>query len=172
MKIKKINDNKLKIFLSINDLDEKNIDVDTFLANPIESQNLFLEILDLVEEKYNFDIENNKAIIEAISLDNNNIFILTITKLKTDIDTAQENNSNIYCFDNTDDILSFYSTLQKNNIKLINHNIYQLGNKYYFLLNDCEQQNFKIFLLEFSSPVHNYSFLKDILIEYANKIKN
>ena len=59
MQIKKINNDKLKIILSSNDLDEKNVDVDSFLANPIESQNLFFEILDLAEEKYDFDIDNN-----------------------------------------------------------------------------------------------------------------
>ena len=83
MQIKKINNNKLKVILNLNDLNEKNKDIDSFLSNSIESQNLFFEILDLAEEKYDFDIENNKAVVEAISLDNN-IFVLTITKLKND----------------------------------------------------------------------------------------
>ena len=60
MKIKKINNDKLKIIISSNDLDEKNIDIDSFLANPIESQNLFFEILDLAEEQYDFNVANMK----------------------------------------------------------------------------------------------------------------
>ena len=105
MKIKKINNDKLKIILSSNDLDEKNIDIDSFLANPIESQNLFFEILDLAEEKYDFDIENNRAIVETISLDDNNIFILTITKLKNDIGTYTHS-SKAYCFEDINDFLN------------------------------------------------------------------
>ena len=113
MKIKKINNDKLKIILSSNDLDEKNIDIDSFLANPIESQNLFFEILDLAEEKFDFDIENNRAIVETISLDDNNIFILTITKLKNDICTYNYS-SKAYCFESVNDLLGFYSILGKN----------------------------------------------------------
>jgi len=169
MNIKKINEDKLKVILSSNDLDEKNIDIDSFLANPIESQNLFFEILDLAEEKYDFDIENNRAIIEAISLDNNSIFILTITKLKNDLFTYN-NTSQIYCFENINDLLSFLSFIKKNNINLLNYNLYQLGNKYYFLLNENDI-NLENYLLEFSFPLKNYYLLKDIFIEYGNKIK-
>lgn len=165
MKIKKINNDKLKIILNTNDLDEKNIDVNSFLANPIESQNLFFEILDLAEEKYNFDIENNRAIIEAISLDNS-IFVLTITKLKND--TCTYTNFQAYCFENINDLLNFYSIIEKNNHDLIKSNIYQFENKYYFLLNE-ENKNLENSLLEFSVPINNYSFLKDILIEYGCK---
>jgi len=169
MKIKKINNDKLKIILSSNDLDEKNIDVDSFLANPIESQNLFFEILDLAEEKYNFDIENNKAIIEAISLDNN-LFILTITKLKNDVCTYN-NDSKIYSFESANDFLSFYSSVLKNNIYLSKSDIFQFDNKYYFLLNK-KNKYLENLLLEFSYPLNNYSLLQDIFIEYGNKLKN
>lgn len=167
MKIKKINNDKLKIILSSNDLDEKNIDVDSFLANPIESQNLFFEILDLAEEEYDFDIENNKAVIEAISLDNN-IFILTITKLKNDICTYNFQ-SQIYCFEDINDLLNFYSIAKKFNLDLSNISLYQLGNKYYFILEETNKI-LENFLFEFSYPVKNYSLIKDIFIEYGNKI--
>jgi negative regulator of genetic competence, sporulation and motility len=95
VQIKKINNNKLKVFLNSNDLNKKNIDVDSFLSNSIESQDLFFEILDLAEEKYDFIIENNKAVVETISLDNN-IFVLTITKLKNIHENTSENSSKIF----------------------------------------------------------------------------
>lgn len=167
MKIKKINNDKLKIILSSNDLDEKNIDIDSFLANPIESQNLFFEILDLAEEEYDFDIENNKAIVEAISLDDNSIFILTITKLKNDICTYSHS-SKAYCFENVNDLLNFYSVIDKCNLKIVKSNIYQFGNKYYFLLNE-ENKHLENSLLEFAYPLKDFSLLQDIFIEYGNK---
>ena len=169
MKIKKINNDKLKIILSSNDLDEKNIDIDSFLANPIESQNLFFEILDLAEEKFDFDIENNRAIIETISLDNNNIFILTITKLKNDIYTYIHS-SKAYCFEDVNDLLNLYCVIEKNNNDIITSNIYQFENKYYFLLNE-ENKFLETFLLEFAYPLKDFSLLQDILLEYSKKIK-
>jgi len=168
MKIKKISNDKLKIILSSNDLNEKNIDIDSFLANPIESQNLFFEILDLAEEKYDFDIENNRAIVEAISLDDNNIFILTITKLKTD-NCTYNYSSKVYCFEDVNDLLNFYSVIKKNNIQIEKSNIYQLENKYYFLLEE-KNKDLENYLLEFSYPIKNFSLFQDIFLEYGQKV--
>ena len=167
MQIKKVNNDKLKIILSSNDLNEKNIDIDSFLANPIESQNLFFEILDLAEEKYNFDIENNRAIIEAISLDNN-IFILTITKISTDRSTYNQN-LKVYCFENINDLLNLYSFIKRNNIHTPEIEIYNFSNKYYLVLNG-ESINFENILLEFSHTLNNSSHIHDIFKEYGKRI--
>lgn len=168
MQIKKINNNKLKVILNLNDLNEKNIDIDSFLSNSIESQNLFFEILDLAEEKYDFDIENNKAVVEAISLDNN-IFVLTITKLKNDTLSTYSSKSLIYYFENTNDLLNFYSIIQKNNISLNQAFIYQFSNKYYLLLNNTNESLENI-LLEYSTPLKGFDSMTDILIEYGNNV--
>ena len=119
MQIKKINSDKLKVILSSNDLNEKNINVDSFLSNSIESQNLFFEILDLAEEKYDFYIDNNKAIVETISLDNN-IFVLTITKQKNDQAIFSNQTSRIYYFENFNDFLEFYILSHKKKISQSN----------------------------------------------------
>lgn len=167
MQIKKINNNKLKVILSSNDLTEKNIDIDSFLSNSIESQNLFFEILDLAEEKYDFNIENNKAIVETISLDNN-LFILTITKLKNDILDASCALAQIYCFDSIDDIFSCF-LFNKNDKKLKDVDIYELNQRYYLILNEISP-SLETSLSEFSSPIRNQPILKDVLIEYGKKI--
>ena len=167
MQIKKINNDKLKIILSSNDLDEKNVDVDSFLANPLESQNLFFEILDLAEEKYNFDIEDNKAIIEAISLDNN-IFILTITKISTDCCNCSSN-SKLYCFENINDLLNLYSFINKNNLHTPEIEIYKFSNKYYLILNE-KNINLENTLLEFSNLLNNSYYPYIILKEYGERL--
>lgn len=164
MQIKKINDDKLKIILSSSDLSEKNVDVDSFLANPIESQNLFFEILDLAEERYNFDIEDNKAVIETISLDNN-IFILTITKLPV---SSMDSNTkiNVYYLDDINDLLNLYSFAEKNNISIPKFETYKLLDKYYIVLNE-KNTAFENILLEFSNLHVNSSYILDIFKEYA-----
>lgn len=168
MQIKKINNNKLKVILSSNDLDEKNIDIDSFLSNSIESQDLFFEILDMAEEEYNFDIENNKAVVETISLDNN-LFILTITKLKNDSSTTCDSPSSIYQFENIDDVLTAYSFLLKKQIISEKDAIYQLGEIYYLLLNNCTDITEDI-LTEYSSPLTNSFAFEGILLEHGKKI--
>lgn len=169
MQIKKINNDKLKVILSSNDLGEKNIDVDSFLANSLESQDLFFEILDLAEEQYDFNIENNKAVVEAINLDNN-LFILTITKLKNDFKNSYDSSSKIFCFENMDDIFTIYNILNKNNSNLENTYIYEFNNKYYLLLNNISN-NIENILLEYSSPINNPLFFESILVEHAKRIK-
>lgn len=167
MQIKKINDDKLKIILSSSDLSEKNVDVDSFLANPIESQNLFFEILDLAEEKYNFDIEDNKAVIETISLDNN-IFILTITKLSSNFDVSNSK-TNVYYLEDINDLINLYSFVNKNNISIPKIEIYKLVDKYYIVLNE-KNIAFENILLEFSNLQIQPSYILDIFKEYAIKL--
>ena len=166
MQIKKINNDKLKVILNSNDLIQKNIDIDSFLSNSVESQNLFFEILDLAEEKFDFNIENNKAIVETISIDNN-LFILTITKLKSNLKNTYSKKSNIYQFDNIDDILNLYID---NHEFLKNTSVFEFNHNFYLLINE-NNPSLEEILLEFSSPLKNNEFLKNILIEYGKKIK-
>ena len=163
MQIKKINNNKLKVILNSSDLNKKNIDVDSFLSNSIESQDLFFEILDLAEEEFDFNIENNKAIVETISLDNN-VFVLTITKLKNIFENTLENSSKIYCFDNIDNIFNIHSFLDKENTY-----IYEFGNKYYLLINNINS-NLQNILLEYSTPIKSPKDLECILVEHGKQI--
>ena len=164
MQIKKINNNKLKVILSSNDLDKKNIDIDSFLSNSIESQDLFFEILDLAEEEYNFNIENNKAVVETISLDNN-LFVLTITKLKNNLESSYKKTCKLYRFENVNDILNIYYYLN-----ITNTNIYVFSNNYYILFDNIDKKLENI-LLEYAIPINNYAIIEPILIEYGKKIK-
>ena len=51
MRIEKLNDNKIRIFLNTEDLKEKNIDIHTLMSNSIESQDLFYNMLDKAEKE-------------------------------------------------------------------------------------------------------------------------
>jgi len=46
MKFEKINDDKIRIIVTSKDLQDKSIDFHDFMANPIESQEIFLNMLD------------------------------------------------------------------------------------------------------------------------------
>lgn len=96
MKIEKINDNKIKIMFDSKELEENNITVHSFLSNSIESQKLFLAILDIANEDFGFDISNSLVSCETISFSNQNFVIIvtkTNDKISNNLYTNFQNNS-------------------------------------------------------------------------------
>ncbi len=81
MKIEKLNENKIRITLNLEDLSERNIDFQTFMSNPIESQEIFLDMLNRADKEVGFNTEDCRIMIEALAL-NDGHFILTVTKFE------------------------------------------------------------------------------------------
>lgn len=80
MKFEKISDNKIRITFSIFDLEERDINLHDFMSNSLESQDLFLDMLEEAEEKVGFKVRNCKVKVEALAMTEDN-FVLTITKV-------------------------------------------------------------------------------------------
>ncbi len=70
MQIEKLNENKIRITLNLEDLKENNIDLHSFMASSIESQDLFYNMLDKAEREVGFKTENYKLMIEALAIPN------------------------------------------------------------------------------------------------------
>ena len=68
LRIEKITDNKIRIILNMQDLKEKNIDLHSFMAGSIESQDLFYDMLDEAEKKVGFKTKDYKLMIEALAV--------------------------------------------------------------------------------------------------------
>ena len=79
MKFEKLNENKIRIILSNQDLIEKNIDFNSFMSNSIETQDLFLDMLEEAEEKVGFVTRDYKIKIEALAMESGD-FVLLITR--------------------------------------------------------------------------------------------
>ena len=75
MRIEKITENKIRIILNIQDLEEKNIDLHTFMSNSIESQDLFYEMLNKAEKEIGFKTKDYKLLIEALSVPERKFYI-------------------------------------------------------------------------------------------------
>ncbi|MBQ2916958.1 MAG: adaptor protein MecA [Clostridia bacterium] len=75
MQIEKITENKIRITLNIRDLQEKNIDLHSFMSNSIESQELFNEMLNKAEKEIGFETKDYKLIIEALAIPNRKFYI-------------------------------------------------------------------------------------------------
>ena len=93
MKFEKLSENKIRVTLTIQDLDEKEIDFHVFMSNPIQSQSILLDMLEEAKKEVGFDPEDYNLKIEALSLADTN-FIFTITKVIPEIEknkTAKRN---------------------------------------------------------------------------------
>lgn len=160
MQIEKVNNYKIKVILNKNDLEKNNIDLNTFMANSLESQELFLDILDLAEEEFNFYVDNSKLVIECISL-SNHVFIFTITKLLDSKNSDSEDN--IYCFDNFDQLTSIFQFIKN----IDDFKIYTYNEKFYLIVN--KYHKLSCIIDEFCTTKLSSDNLYSILNEYGEK---
>ena len=80
MKIEKLTENKIRIILKIEEMNNNNIiNLHDFMIDNIKSKNFFIDILDKAEKEFGFKTKGYKLLIEAFSsLDD--VFVFTITK--------------------------------------------------------------------------------------------
>ena len=188
MQIEKLNENKIRIILNLEDLKEKNIDLHSFMSSSIESQDLFYDMLDTAEREIGFKTKDYKLMIEALAIPEGN-FILTVTrflpekeerkKLKVKRKNIElENGLSIYMFNTFDDYLEFCNHVQKylnNNtyIKLSQTSLYKYNSKYYLCITNINLANFKTIhcsIVEFATHITNSDLFERKLIEYGKVI--
>lgn len=68
MKIEKLNENKIRITLNMEDLNERDIDYHSFMSNSIESQEIFFDMLNTAEKEVGFRTDDCRIMIEALAL--------------------------------------------------------------------------------------------------------
>ena len=191
MKIEKITENKIRITLNLEDLKSKNIDFHSFMSNSLETQNLFMEMLDEVEKQIGFVTKNYKLSIEAIATPNDN-FILTVTRL-TDAPTLGSKkvhtkrktiNLNhptiIFKFNSFDDVSSLCDFIKNNSYygiysKLLKNTSLYFYEDYYLVIDNpnIEQNHLKTFcsiVSEFGKYINNSDLFENKLKEYGKVI--
>ena len=178
MRIEKLNENKIRIFFDIEDLIEKNIDLHTFMSNSIETQDLFLDMLDKAESELGFKTKNYKLVIEALASSDGS-FIITVTRMlpndavskkqkktvKTKIKAVTPNKqSSIILFNKFDDFCDFCTYVNKNDAfpiqKLKSASLIFHNDNYYLVFN-----NLKLDIKEFN-------LLYSTLSEFGFSVKN
>lgn len=178
MKFEKLNENKIRITLTIQDLAEKEIDFHVFMSNSAEAQDILLDMLEQAKKETGFDPEDYNLKVEALVMADTN-FIFTITKLppeeKSKISkrkfTVKRKNivpsstQAVYCFNYFDDFNDFLVFLSKNtlfNYKKLAKSItlYEYKEKYYLLMNNINTEfidkiKFYTCITEFAKCVTN-----------------
>ncbi|MDR1150482.1 MAG: adaptor protein MecA [Clostridiales bacterium] len=76
MKIEKINDNQLKILLSKNDLEERDIKVQELAFGTDKTRDLFKEMMNIATSEYDFNVEGSQLMIEAVPVSFETVMII------------------------------------------------------------------------------------------------
>ena len=116
LNIEKLNEDKIRITFNLDDLKEKNIDVHSFMSNPIESQSIVLDMLEAAEKEVGFVTKDYRVTIEAIATSAGN-FVLTVTRAPESVPKKKVHIKRksvdlnkpvaIYAFDSFDDLCLF-----------------------------------------------------------------
>ena len=192
MRFEKLSNDKIRIILDLQDLEDNDIDYQSFMSNSSDSQKLFMEILDEAEEQIGFITKDYKLMIEALATIDGD-FIITVTRSLPDFDIASvykkrtikaKRKSNklttdtiIYEFNNFDDIFDFVLLLKNLNISGLNaftkdFALYTYKNNYYLVMDNIDKnfdaiKTFLCALTEFGKSINNSNLFKSRLNEYG-----
>lgn len=190
MKIEKITDNKIRIILNLEDLQAKNIDLHSLMSNSIESQSLFVDMLDEAEKAVGFYAKDAKIMIEAVA-SSDGIFIFTITKVDDESSkkrtvrikrksTNMDVKNAIYKFETFDEFCSFCSYANNEltyGLKGLAKNsaLYLYNNTYFLVISDINLdfaylKQFYTAVSEFAKFVPNPDGFGSKLYEYGKPI--
>ena len=195
MKFEKLNENKIRIVLNTQDLVDKNIDFNSFMSNSIETQGLFLDMLEEAEEKVGFITRDYKIKIEALAMDSGD-FVIIVTRFNEEQkcptarprrvtakrkSTMPSSDYLIYSFNSFDDVCNFSSyladfdgcmSIAKSAI------LYDYNSKYYLSFSKINTEhprikNFYALVTEFGTYINNPDlFIHKLTERGKNVIKN
>ena len=192
MKFEKLNNDKIRITLNVKDLQEKEIDYQSFMSNSNDTQQLFLDMLEEAEKEIGFITKDYKIMIEALATIDGD-FILTVTrslpeeeflkkknvKIKRKTNAFDKENA-IYCFQTFDDFCNFCQYIQQINFSNLDKfskdlSLYSYLGKYYLIINNInlEFENIKSFyyiISEFGQFINNSDLFSKKLSEYGKVI--
>jgi adapter protein MecA 1/2 len=191
MKIERISENVIKVTISITDLEERNIDLDTMNYNSAAAQELFWDMMEQAELELDFEITNSQLVIEPYP-DEGEGFIITVTRVddeddfesiqkfiknryhRTDIKVKKSKRLSpavlIYSFEDFDHLCQLAKKLER--IYKGDSSLYEYNSKYYLVLRKdgflaIDTIMMANLLAEYGNRVHNVSFIEGYLNEYG-----
>ncbi|MCX7774163.1 MAG: adaptor protein MecA [Clostridia bacterium] len=195
MRIERVGENKIRIFVSYDDLEERDIDLDSFNYSSPETQELFWDLMEQAEIELGFEAQESQLCIEAVS-DVDHGFVITITRMEeeSEFESIQKFIKNryrkkdlaikkktakvcstlqIYAVEGFDDLCflcSAISHLYKGRSKA-----YSLDGTYYLVLSAVEgnihnQKQFDGVISEYADKMQNVDFFEGYLNEYGKQL--
>lgn len=170
MRVEKINENKVKIILTLEELENREISLSDLENNSSLARELFLDLIEENNLDEDFKLNDSQLLIEATS-DTENLFEITITKIDLNIGNninkytesksskrrknSYKASSNIFIFNTMDLILELASNIKNQNLFFGRNTLYKLDNKYFLIFSKSAIKN-KKFMKTFSF-INEYS---------------
>ena len=150
MNVEFINENKIKITLTFEELEKRDISLKDITNNSSLARDLFTDLIEETDLDSEFFVDDSQLLIEACS-DNNNLFIVTITKIndfpelkkytkrenksntKTNKITRYKVDSNVFSFNSIDDILDLCTIAKKENLYFGRNSLYKYNDTYFLI---------------------------------------
>lgn len=195
MKIERVGENKIRIFVSYDDLEERDIDLDAFNYNSPETQELFWDLMEQAEIELGFEAQESQLCIEAVS-DTDHGFVITITRIEEESefesiqkfiknryrkkDLSVKNKSQkicstllIYAVEGFEDLCGLCSLISP--LYSGRSRAYVLDSTYYLVLSGVEgnvsnRRQFESILGEYADKMQSVDFLEGYLNEYGKKL--
>lgn len=198
MKVEKINENKIRITLTFEELRRRQISVHDLEKDSEIAKDLFIDLIEESNLEDDFPIDDSQLFIEASS-DNNNLFVVTITKIdnipelkKYSLLESKKNtkrskklskndefmyrvDSNIYAFDSLDTILNMCESAKGEKLFFGKNSLYQYKDEYFLIFSKSSVKNTKflktyVFLSEYCKEYYSYSMYETSIKEKAKLI--
>lgn len=179
MKFEKLDDTKIRIKVSINEMKANNLSAESFFSNSTDSQKLLNNMLIQAEKKLNFKPEDSQLLVEALVLSDNEC-VFTITKLKNEKINQKSYNGFTFKFESFDDFINlcnFLNSLEFLCLSEISKNfalIYYKQAYYLTLINENSYtlavEYIKTFFSEFGQNIQSSLEINNILSEYGKQI--
>lgn len=195
MKVEKLSDNKVRITLTFEELEKRKITLNDIEKDSKIAKELFIDLLEESNLDTDFVIDDSHLFIEASS-DNNNLFIVTITKVEDLPDLKKYSlvdnkgvhskkkslsnikytvDSNIYSFQDIDSLLSICEKSKLENLFFGKNSLYKLNDLYYIIFSKSSIKNPKflktyVFLSEFCNDYYSYDLYETCIKEKGKLI--
>lgn len=195
MKVEKINNNKVKITLTFEELEKRDINIKDIEKNSEIAKNLFVDLIEESNIDEEFEFEDSQLLIEASS-DNNNLFVVTITKVDNmpdlrkysllekkvknskkskSIVTNYKVDSFIYSFKSIDNILALCENAKDEKLFFGKNSLYKYNDIYFLIFANSSIKNKKflktfVFLSEYCENYYSYNMFSSAIKEKSKLI--
>ena len=195
MKIEKITDSIFRVTISLTDLEQRDIDINSIDVNSPQTMMLLQELMEQAALQFGYDFSGTQLIIDPVP-NRNNSFDITISKLDDDIDfesihkyirnrykrseiTAKKRTSSLYTnlmsysFKSLDDVEQLAYLISPIYIGI--SSLYKLEGQYYLILSKNQiksrfEHQLECHLSEFGTKINNPVSFEGFVVEHGELI--
>lgn len=180
MKFEKLTESKIRISVSLKDMESSNVSAKNIFSNSADSQKLLNSLITKAEKELSFKTDNAELLVEVIVLSNNE-YVFTITKLLNDQNWCTKTNELfIYKFETFDDFINLCIFLKNFDFLCLTEiskdfSLFYCKGTYYLSFIETDNSSIvinyiKTFFDEFGKNVSNTAGIDGTLNEYGKVI--